>query len=347
MQAQIFDGHVWQPCTVELATRAGQDTSLSWIDVRLTDDSDTSAETIFNALGVSPGIVARSLESGLQTVFELNPEKVEGVAWINGDDGTAEQARFTFDGRRLVTVRTGGDKAFAQVQQQLAARADLAVKQPTRVVGFVLQAMLITVQQGLTDLSVQIGALDLDIITESVPSAGQSQQLVAYRQRFQPFAMRFPSYVMAVNASLLDPDTITALDAPGVAELQTFAGLSRSTESMVMNVADSIRNAVQDLQGQVSNWQGNRINQLTVVTILFLPITFLTGYFGMNFNWIDNLLATEGSYFIFGLALPILVVAGSSIWLARRGFRISLGPETRKERRHERSATTDSSIRPS
>lgn len=333
MQALLYDGHTWQECTLALATAATQDTQLSWIDLRLDGPDDPAAPGLLSALGVDAARAVAHLKAGPAATFSIDPQQVEGVAWLAGSHAQPTQAWFTFDGRRLVTLRTDGDAAFTQVQAQLANRADLAIKQPTRIVGFVLQAMLMTVQQELTDLAVQIGALDLDIITATgAPSAVQSQQLVEYRQTFQPFAMRYPSYLMAVNSTLIDPDSITALDAAGVAELQSFASLARATESIVLNIADSIRNTVQDLQGQVASWQGNRINQLTVVTVLFLPITFLTGYFGMNFAWIDNLLESAPAYLILGLALPIVVLIVSAGWLARRGFRLSLGAS-----RHDRS----------
>jgi Mg2+ and Co2+ transporter CorA len=327
MRAVIYDGHSWQDCTLDLATAATQDTSLSWIDIRVDGPDDPAAPPLLSALGVDAASAVTHLKAGPAATFVIGPEQVAGVAWLAGSRTQPTQAWFTFDGRRLVTLRTDGDAAFTQVQAQLANRADLAIKQPTRIVGFVLQAMLMTVQQELTDLAVQVGVLDLDIITATgAPSAAQSQQLVECRQAFQPFAMRYPSYLMAVNSTLIDPDSITALDPAGVAELQTFASLARATESMVLNIADSIRNTVQDLQGQVASWQGNRINQLTVVTVLFLPITFLTGYFGMNFAWIDNLLESAPAYLILGLALPIGVIIVSAGWLARRGFRLSLGP---------------------
>lgn len=342
MKALLFDGRTWQPCTPELAAQAMSDTSLSWIDMRLDSLDDPAAPAMLQALGVDPAKALDSLKSGLQTAFVITASAVEGVAWLAGDQGTQPtQARFSFDGRRMLTLRTDGDAAFAQVQDQLQARADLAIKQPTRIVGFVLQAMLTTVQRMLTDLSVNVGVLDMDIITTDNPSSGQSQQLVGYRQSFQPFATRFPGYVMSVNAALLDPDTITALDQPGIAELQNFASQTASTEALVTNLADAIRNAVQDLQGQVANWQGNRINQLTVVTIVFLPITFLTGYFGMNFNWVDNLLATAPAYWILGVTLPILTVLASILWLTRRGF--SVGLRTRRHRGRPGASSSGSS----
>lgn len=56
--------------------------------------------------------------------------------------------------------------------------------------------------------------------------------------------------------------------------------------------------------------QNETIKQLTYVTILFLPLTFLSGYFGMNFETMPELKGS--SMFFWGLAAPITaVVAGA------------------------------------
>jgi Mg2+ and Co2+ transporter CorA len=95
------------------------------------------------------------------------------------------------------------------------------------------------------------------------------------------------------------------------------------------SAGSDIRSALQDYQGQVSAAQGNRINQLTLVSIIFLPITFMTGYFGMNFQWLVNSVDTFWSWAILGALLPIIAVI-LSIWLLQRGgFKIGKGHEHR------------------
>lgn len=331
MQAQIYDGKAWKTCAIDDAQAAMQDTNLSWIDVRVDSPDDSSADGILQALGVDPAQVREGLASSRGTDFSMSADDIQGAAWLAGDSvSMPAQARFYCDQRRLLTVRSGGDKAFTQVQQQLDLRAGLAIHQPSRLLGFVLQAMQTTLQQSLTDLTIQVSVLDMAIITTADPSPPQSNQLVQYRQDLQAFLTCFPAYLVQVNGALLDPDTITVIDQAGVKELQSFATIAASTEGMIQTLVSSIKTAVQDLQGQVANWQGQRINQLTVVTIIFLPITFLTGYFGMNFQWIDNLLVSEIAYWVLGVTLPILLLLGSILWLTRRGYRISLKPRHRR-----------------
>ena len=135
-----------------------------------------------------------------------------------------------------------------------------------------------------------------------------------------PLALRLPAYDINVGSALIDPQSIPAMTPGGIAQLQTFASQLDGTAQFIQTITDSMRNAVQDLQAQVAGWQGNRINQLTIVTIIFLPITFLTGYFGMNFNWLDDQLNSMGSYLFWGIVIPALVVIGSIAILIRKGF---------------------------
>jgi magnesium transporter len=68
---------------------------------------------------------------------------------------------------------------------------------------------------------------------------------------------------------------------------------------------------------------GLRMNEtmywLTVVATIFLPLTFLTGFFGMNFGWLVGRIDTEAAFLVLGVGGS--TVATALIWLAvrRRG----------------------------
>ena len=320
MQATIFDGHTVAPCTIEEAATASSTTGLTWIDVKFDGTSDPEKTPMLTALGIDQSAADFSGQND-SIAFEVTRTGFAGVAWMDDQSGLpAQQLYFAWDANRLVTMRVSGDQAIAEVQQRIMYRAELMLADPSTVLGVVLQLLLVGVQQGLVQLATQVAALDEQILNTTDPNNDQAQQLAALRASMAPLALRLPAYDINVGSALIDPQSIPAMTPGGIAQLQTFASQVDGTAQFIQTITESMRNAVQDLQAQVAGWQGNRINQLTIVTIIFLPITFLTGYFGMNFNWLDDQLNSMGSYLFWGIAIPALVVIGSIVILIRKGF---------------------------
>jgi magnesium transporter len=65
----------------------------------------------------------------------------------------------------------------------------------------------------------------------------------------------------------------------------------------------------------------NRLNlvteRLTVVATIFLPLTVVTGFFGMNFEWMVDRIDTVGAFLVLGVGVS--VGSGLGIWLWVRG----------------------------
>lgn len=118
-----------------------------------------------------------------------------------------------------------------------------------------------------------------------------------------------------------------------MAQMQQFLTAVQGTSGLIGTLDDGIRNAAQDIQAQVSNWQGHRINVLTIVTMIFLPISFLTGYFGMNFTWLDDQLDSFWSYLLLGVVLPIALVLASVVALASNGYTVPRSSVAGRSRR--------------
>ena len=77
---------------------------------------------------------------------------------------------------------------------------------------------------------------------------------------------------------------------------------------------------IHDSATAIAQRQGEQINRLTLVSLIFLPVTAVTGFFGMNFNWMIDALGSERAFFALGVILPTVMVLATVSWLGYRGL---------------------------
>jgi hypothetical protein len=51
--------------------------------------------------------------------------------------------------------------------------------------------------------------------------------------------------------------------------------------------------------------------------MIFLPLTFITGFFGLNFGWMTQIIGSADAFVLLGVILPTLRVALTLVWLPR------------------------------
>ena len=52
-----------------------------------------------------------------------------------------------------------------------------------------------------------------------------------------------------------------------------------------------------------------RAYQVSVVATIFVPLTFVTGFFGMNFGWMVDHIDSPLAFWLLGMAVPIATAA--------------------------------------
>lgn len=84
---------------------------------------------------------------------------------------------------------------------------------------------------------------------------------------------------------------------------------------MVVHEADSLRDVLNGLLDQIDNSLMQKMNEsmkvLTAVAAIFLPLTLITGIYGMNFRWMPELQWQYGYFF----ALGLIVLCGAGMLL--------------------------------
>jgi magnesium transporter len=87
----------------------------------------------------------------------------------------------------------------------------------------------------------------------------------------------------------------------------------------VDSLRDLLTSAMDVYLSTVSNRLNMTVKALTVVASLFLPLTFLTGFFGMNFGWLVSRIGTVYAFMI-GLSLMAISIITQLVFFRRRGW---------------------------
>lgn len=101
----------------------------------------------------------------------------------------------------------------------------------------------------------------------------------------------------------------------------------RDVYDHLIRVNDSIegyRDLLTGLMDIYLSTTSNRMNavmkQLTLVSTVFLPVTALTGFFGMNFGWLVRHIDSLWTFLLFGVGGALLAALGLFAWFKRARF---------------------------
>jgi magnesium transporter len=83
-------------------------------------------------------------------------------------------------------------------------------------------------------------------------------------------------------------------------------------------------------QTKVGVQQNSTIERLTVLATIFLPLTFLTGFFGQNFGWLVDHTASFAAFLIYGVGGLALVSAFGMRCLSHKVSRANASAAARK-----------------
>jgi magnesium transporter len=108
-------------------------------------------------------------------------------------------------------------------------------------------------------------------------------------------------------------------------ELERLKGRGADDECYFDRPADQVNRLVEAIDAAanaLATLIDLRLNEtsywLTVVATIFLPLTFITGFFGMNFGWMVGQIDTQLAFWLLGVGTLVVGVA-LIWWLVVRG----------------------------
>jgi magnesium transporter len=161
---------------------------------------------------------------------------------------------------------------------------------------------------------------EIDKVEEGIfenPTDQQLQELFAMKRDL--IAMR---KVVTPMRDMLGAVFTGVVELPGFTD-ETSGWLRDAYDHMIRisDLVDSYRDLLTGAMDVYLSTVSNRLNsvmkQLTVIATIFLPLTFVTGFFGQNFSLLLRWIGGTWTFWVFAIGVEAAIVLGM-MWLFRR-----------------------------
>lgn len=216
----------------------------------------------------------------------------------------------------VITIHRRPFEALAEVRRQYA---DRELRSEHYLMYQILDGIVSTFVPVLSRIDDDIDDLEQEVIDET--SSAQLQRIFSLKRDL--VSMR---RVVTAERDMFMRSAERITDVAGLApdEQLYYRGLYDSlirTSDLIDSYRDLLSGTTDMYLSQVANNQGEINKQLTIVATIFLPLTFLTGFFGQNFATLTNhVIDSEWSFWVLGIGLLAASVLGMLVWFKRNGW---------------------------
>ena len=218
----------------------------------------------------------------------------------------------------LVTVQQRQCGVLADLREQHAKRLT-KVGEGTGILYLVVDALVDSFFPEMASLDERIDGLETTIFSNPTDDELQEvftmkRQLVTLRQIVRPQRDMFAALV----AGRYD---LPGLDEEGTRYFRNVYDQLNRLSDELDTYRDLLIGAMDVYLSTASNKLNVVMKQLGVIATIFLPISFLTGFFGQNFAFLTGTIQTPTwSFFVLGIGLDLLSVAAFMVFFKKRGW---------------------------
>lgn len=290
-----------------------------WLD--LADPSDADLDALSDLVTIHPLALEDSREFSQRVKFDDYPKSallvVYGAEPREGQRPRLVEVHLHITGEALVTVSREPSSALADARRRVAAHSST---HKDSAVHRVLDALADSFLGALDRFDDAIDGLQ-DALAEHATSAHR-QQIFALRRQLAEMRQ-----VVVPQRNLLTPSG-TLVDAVsdlhGVRAHDLFRDVHDHLDRAT-GLIDAYREQLASLLDLYLTEVSTRLNEvmkrLTFIATVFLPLTFLSGFFGMNFGWLVQGITPLWTFLAFGIGLLVASTISVAVYLMRTGAR--------------------------
>ncbi len=285
-----------------------------WLDIEAPDEDDL--RLLADTLKVHPLTIEDIQHQGQRPKVDDYPDYSFAVI-VNAEwrenDVVFHEHQLLVGTDHLISIHTAPAPALTALQDRVAKSPELAEGQPAFLTYLVIDALVDATFPTLEKLDDAVDQLEDEIIAK--PTSDALRRISDLKHS-----------VTELRRSLgAQRDVFQRLTTHGV-QLQerdmtlyyrdVYDHIVRQYET-VDSLRDLLTSAMDVYLSTVSNLLNSTTKTLTVIASLFLPLSFLSGFYGMNFAYLTGVLETPDLAFAFGLG-TMAIATGIQLYLFRR-----------------------------
>ena len=291
--------------------------TVTWIDVQGYGD-EAVIRAVGEHFGMSPLAIEDAVNAPQRPKSEVYPNHqlvISRVPLGEGADVTLPQVCFVIGARVLVTFQEKPFGLFAPVRERIRAGVGPIRKSGADYLAYALIDTMVdryypvieAVSQELDDIE--------DALLDDTEAELLSRLRAARRQLVLIRRIGWPQREMVANLQR-EPTTWVGTSA------REYLRDTHDHIAQIVELADASRDLAAALADELLSLVGQKTNEimkvLTLMASIFIPLTFIAGIYGMNFENMPELQAPSG-YFT-ALGVMAAVASGMVVYFMRRGW---------------------------
>ncbi len=288
-----------------------------WFDVVAPQETDL--ELLKEEFNLHPLAIEDAVHSHQRSKIESYDDYwflvVHGVLENQGGISVHEMAIFAGP-RFLITVRAEAPYPLDEIER----RWEHQPENFDRNTGALLYAILDTLVDGYwpaaQTLEERVNALETRLFEEGVRTRAALIEIFEMKKVIQQFRRAvLPMREIVVAVQRNDLEIIQPPEQPYFRDIYDHA--TRVNEE-IDSARDLVNSALEIHLGLTGNQQNEVAKQLTIIATIFLPLTYLTGFFGQNFSFLVNHISRPTDFFLYGIALELVALVVLLVYFKRR-----------------------------
>jgi magnesium transporter len=242
-----------------------------------------------------------------------------------GDGKNVAEVHCFLTEKFIISIHQGNCPALATVGDRIGSHHVSSVAAPEAVIFYLIMDTLVdSFFPALSDLDDSIDSLESAILKNPTEEQlgtlfDMKRQILGIRKVIAPQR----DMIAGLNAGMV---TIPGASDQGLPYTRNLYDHLIRISDMVDAYRDLISGAMDTHLSMVSNRLNVVMKQLAIIATVFLPLGFLTGFFGQNFAWLTGHLQQNLPFFLFlGIGSELVAIILLLILFKRRGW-LGSGP---------------------